>query len=103
MPSGTGDVVPGPRWYIDAATWLPARVAQGDTFALDYAYSRINEPIPDEEFRPAAGDKIPVANPEPLPDGYTRRFLNVIDGATGRMSVRWGMKGPKGWNSSGLN
>jgi len=98
-----GTVILGPRWYIDAATLLPVRVAHGDSYALDYTYTSINEPIPDAEFRPAAGTEVPVADPEPLPEGYIRRFLNVIDGTNGRMSVRWGMKGPKGTNSSGLN
>jgi hypothetical protein len=27
----------------------------------------------------------------------------TIDGSNGSMSVRWGMKGPKGTSSSGLN
>jgi hypothetical protein len=44
-----------------------------------------------------------VVPPEPLAEGYTRRFLNVHDGSDGRMSVRWGMKGPKGTRSGGLN
>jgi hypothetical protein len=96
------DVIPGPRWYIDSATLLPARVEHGGSFAIDFAYSRINEPIPDAEFRPA-GAAIPVAEPEPLPEGYTRGFLNVIDGTSGRMSVRWGMEGPAGRSSGGLN
>jgi len=96
-------VILGPRWYIDAATLLPMRVELGDSYAVDYTYTRINEPIPDNEFRSAAGPDIRVADPEPLAEGYTRRFLNVIDGTNGRMSVRWGMKGPKGTSSSGLN
>jgi beta-lactamase regulating signal transducer with metallopeptidase domain len=100
---GDSMVILGPRWSIDAATLLPVRVAHGDSFRLDYTYTRINQPIPDAEFRPSVGAEIQVANPEPLPEGYTRRFLNVIDGTNGRMSVRWGMTGPKGRNSSGLN
>ncbi len=96
-------VILGPRWYIDAATLLPVRVAQGESYSVDYTYSRINEPIPDDEFRPAAGVNVRIADPDPLPEGYTRRYLNVIDGTNGRMSVRWGMMGPKGTSSSGLN
>jgi hypothetical protein len=91
----------GLRWYIDAKTLLPVRVASGDAYTVDYTYSRLNEAIPDDEFRPPAG--VQAGEPEPLPGGYTRRFLNAIDGSSGRMSVRWGMKGPKGVNSSGLN
>ena len=61
------------------------------------------EPIPDEEFQPALIQSFQLENPGALPKGYTRRFLNANDGTGGRMSVRWGMKGPKGTNSSGLN
>ena len=96
-------MIPGQRWYIDSATLLPARVEHGDSYAVDYTYSRINQPIPDNEFRAGGGPEATVAKPGPLPEGYNRRFLNVIDGTNGRMSVRWGMKGPKGTNSSGLN
>ncbi len=96
-------VILRPRWYVDAATLLPARVAQGESYSVDCTYTRINEPIPDDEFRPAAGSNVRVADPDPLPEGYTRRYLNVIDGTKGRMSVRWGMMGPKGTSSSGLN
>ncbi len=102
LPAGL-TVITGPRWYLDAATLLPVRVEHGDSYAVDYIYTQVNEPIPDKEFRPAAGAEARVAGPEPLPEGYNRRFLNVIDGTNGRMSVRWGMKGPKGTNSSGLN
>jgi beta-lactamase regulating signal transducer with metallopeptidase domain len=93
------------EWFFDAATLLPVRVAMlgsgGQT--IDYTHTRVNQPIPDEEFRPDAGPNVKEAKPDPLAEGYTRRFLNVIDGSNGRMSVRWGMKGPKGTRSSGLN
>jgi hypothetical protein len=93
----------GPRWYIDATTLLPMRVAHGDVYAEDYTYSRINEAIPDAEFRPPAGTEVKLLEPQALPEGYTQRYLNVIDGTNGRMSVRWGIKGPKFSSGSGWN
>ena len=68
-----------------------------------FRYVRVNQPIPDEQFQPETGPGIQIQDPKPLDEDYTRRFLNVIDGTNGRMSVRWGRKGPKGWYSSGLN
>lgn len=95
-------VIPAPRWYIDAATLLPARVMIGEEYAFNFAYARINEPIPDAEFRPSGG-AIPVAEPEPLPEGFTRRYLDIFDGSDGRTTVRWGMVGPAGQAGSGRN
>ena len=99
-------------WSIDAETFLPSRVetilihSMRAYSALDFKYTRLNQPIPDEEFRPETVARAPRLKAEsgpPLADGYTRRFINVSDGSNGRMSVRWGMKGPKGISSSGLN
>jgi hypothetical protein len=72
---------------------------------MEFTYSGLNKPIPEEEFRPPSGPGEAAARNElePMKEGYTRRFLNVSDGSNGRMSVRWGMKGPKGTLSSGLN
>jgi RNA polymerase sigma factor (sigma-70 family) len=91
------------EWYIDAETFLPLRVeAVGSAvYSIDYTYSRVKEEIPEEEFRPEAGPDVRAQRPEPLEGGYTKRFLNVIDGSSGRMSVRWGMKGPTGNSRSG--
>jgi hypothetical protein len=58
---------------------------------------------PDAAFCADAGPKIRTSPADPLSDGYSRRFLNVIDETNGRMFVRWGMKGPNGTSSSGLN
>lgn len=100
----TADITtPMVTWLIDAETFLPVRVEMDDTFAMDFLDVRINEPIRDEDFRPSVAPDVNASKVDPLPDGYTRRFLNVNDGSGGRMSVRWGMKGPKGTNSSGLN
>jgi hypothetical protein len=92
-------------WFFDATTLLPVRVEMvgsgGQT--IDYTHTRVNQPIPDEAFKPESGPDVKAVPAEPLAEGYTRRFLNVIDGSSGRMSVRWGMQGPKGTSSSGLN
>jgi RNA polymerase sigma factor (sigma-70 family) len=95
-------------WYIDAETFLPVRVEMLSWWppswqTIDYTHARVNEPIPDEEFRPQSGAGTKAVDAEPLRKGFTRRFLSVIDGSNGRMSVRWGMKGPAGSSSSGLN
>jgi hypothetical protein len=100
----TADITtPMIQWSIDAETLMPVRVERDDTIATDYLDVRINEPIPDEEFRPTVAPDLRAEKVGPLPEGYTRRFLKVDDGTGGRMSVRWGMTGPKGTNSSGLN
>jgi RNA polymerase sigma factor (sigma-70 family) len=93
------------EWLLDAETLLPLRVESAWTgfVTIDFTHSRVNQEIPAKEFRPESGPDIKEAKAEPLPAGYTRRFLNVVDGSNGRMSLRWGMKGPKGVSSSGLN
>ncbi len=90
-------------WYFDAQTLLPVCLETNGLPHTEYRYTRINQPIPDEEFRPDTGPGIQIKDAEPLDEGYTSRFLNVIDGTNGRMSVRWGEKGPKGTRSGGLN
>jgi hypothetical protein len=107
------DNIPGTvlEWSIDSDTFLPARVETilvgnyPSSHTIDFTYSRLNQPIPDEAFRPAADPAAPRPNgePEPPAEGYTRRFLYLKDGSDGRMSVRWGMTGPKGRMSGGLN
>ena len=95
------------RWSIDAETFLTVQVEQNLDTGLRHTqvflYDRINEAIPAAEFRPAVADTLTPKGPDPLEEGYTERFLNVKDGAAGSMSVRWGMQGPKGRSSSGLN
>ena len=99
------------EWSIDAESFLPARVETlligvfRNSYAIEFTHSHINQPIPDEEFRPPAdlGAPKPDRAVEPPIEGCTGRFLNVKDGSDGRMSVRWGMTGPKGTTSSGLN
>jgi hypothetical protein len=98
----TDFVIPPVDWYIDVESLLPVRIDTG--FAtMDFTYPLLGEPIPDDLFRGRADPGIREAKAEPLAEGYTRRFLTVIDGSNGRMSVRWGSKGPKGTSSGGLN
>jgi RNA polymerase sigma factor (sigma-70 family) len=94
------------EWYIDTQTLLPLRVEMaGMRFAqmIDYSHRSVNQPIPDKEFSPDQEAGVEDKKAEPLNKDYTYRFLTVIDGSNGRMSVRWGVKGPKGTSSSGLN
>lgn len=90
-------------WYIDAQSFLPVRIERDGLRSASFDYVSVNEPIPDDEFRPETGQGIEARGPEPLDENYTRRYLNVVDGSNGRMSVRWGKIGPKGTSSSGLN
>jgi hypothetical protein len=93
------------EWSIDAETLLPLRLDAGGLafIRIDFAHTRINRPIPDKEFRPDSDPGVRTGSSQALSEEYTTRFLNVIDGSTGRMSVRWGEKGPKAMRSSGLN
>jgi RNA polymerase sigma factor (sigma-70 family) len=94
------------EWYIDTQTLLPLRVEMAGMGlqTIDYSYSSVNQPIPDKEFSPDAEPGLKDVKTQPLDKGYTYRFLTIIDGSTGRMSVRWGEKSPKGaTRSSGLN
>src|SRR5262249_21367117 len=45
-------------WYFDAATLLPIRIEMDGDYRIDYTHTRINQPIPDEEFRPDAGPNV---------------------------------------------
>lgn len=93
------------EWYIDNQTLLPLRVEMAGMGlqTIDFIHSSINQPIPDKEFSPDKDPGVKDGKARPLDKDYTYRFLNIIDGSNGRMSVRWGEKGPKGTISSGLN
>ena len=108
LENGIGTIL---EWSIDSDTFLPARVEVvlvglcPSSHTIDFTYSRVNQPIPVEAFRPETDPAAPRSNrvSGTLPEGYTRRFLTVKDGSDGRISVRWGMTGPKGAMSGGLN
>ena len=95
------------RWWIDAETHRPLRLMQDWGLGLRtircFKYERVNEAIPDSEFSPPVIVGLSASEPEPLGEGYHTRFLNVIDGSSGRMSVRWGKYGETKRSSSGLN
>jgi RNA polymerase sigma factor (sigma-70 family) len=93
------------EWHIDSELLLPLRVEMMGMGlqVIDYTHSNVNQAIPDKVFRPAAEPGVKAVEAEPLNEGYTLCFLSVNDGSSGRMSIRWGMKGPKGQSSSGLN
>jgi beta-lactamase regulating signal transducer with metallopeptidase domain len=99
----TDHLTPVRDWYIDAESLLTVRIEDDGVLHTAFHYKSVNEPISDVEFQPETAQGIEPKAPEPLDTGYTRRFLNVIDGTNGRMSVRWGKMGPKGRSSSGLN
>ena len=82
-------------WYIDLESLLPVRIVTDD-ITTDFAYPHLGEPIPDDLFRRPARPGIREVQAEPLGEGFTRRFVNVMDGSDGRMSVRWGSTGPAG-------
>jgi hypothetical protein len=91
------------QWWTDDRDFRPVEVRQfGDGYEVrtSFHYDAVNEPLPQATFAP------PDLKPDPpaaLDADYTNRFLNLRDGADGRMSVRWGKQGPKGRSSSGLN
>jgi hypothetical protein len=99
-------VSPIREWFIDAQTLLPLRVVMTASWGsqiIDYRYISVNQPIPDKEFSPDEEPGVKDVKAQPLEKGYTHRFLNVIDGSSGRMSVRYGEKGPERQRSPGLN
>jgi hypothetical protein len=93
-------------WLIDAKTLLPAlHEMYFEEFCLrtEFAYDRVNEPLPAELFQPPKRPGLKPQPLEPLEEGCDRYFLNARDGSDGRMTVRWGQFGPKRRSSSGLN
>jgi hypothetical protein len=95
------------EWLIDAESLLPRTVETGGTGSRSryvYTHHNLNRPIAENRFQSPRGDGIVRRAPDPLGEGYDRRFLNARDGSGGRMSVRWGKIGPDGRrSSSGLN
>lgn len=91
------------EWLIDPQTHRPAEVIQyheGFVFRQRFRHETVNSPLAIERFLPPSMPPEPL---EPLDSGHTNRFVNIMDGSDGRMSVRWGKEGPAGASSSGLN
>jgi beta-lactamase regulating signal transducer with metallopeptidase domain len=100
IASGTGDNPA--QWWIDAETLRPIQLRQ-DSFRTRFYYDSVNNKLAEAAFAVPKLEGVTPSPPEPLGNGYTHRFVNVRDGSDGRMSVRWGMEGPGGRSSSGLN
>jgi outer membrane lipoprotein-sorting protein len=94
-------------WWFDSETYMPAKIVSDPgrwRESYRFIYDRVNEPINDSEFRPESVTKIKPQEPEPLDENYNTRYIRIIDGSSsGRMSIRWGKRGPKGTSGSGLN
>jgi RNA polymerase sigma factor (sigma-70 family) len=92
-------------WFFDAESLLPVRIEKAGSgeMTIDFALTRVNKPIPAAEFRPESGPDLKVRPPDKLSDGYNERFLTVIDGSPGSVSLRWGETGEKKRRSGGLN
>jgi outer membrane lipoprotein-sorting protein len=92
-------------YWFDSEKFLPVRIVHTDTdnYQLDFVYESINTPLADNKFKFDGPDYFKPEKPESLGQGYTERTITVHDGSDGRMSGRWGKKGPKGTSSSGLN
>jgi outer membrane lipoprotein-sorting protein len=102
-------------YWIDSETYMPVQIENDfGLFNLSYVfnYIHINEPLAGSNFRPDFVKGVEPQDPDvqfkDLPEHQfdkksDKRFLNVQDGSSGNMSVRWGKYGPKGTVSSGLN
>jgi hypothetical protein len=100
ITTGTGDNPT--QWWIDTGTLRPVEMRQG-SFRERFLYDSVNKNLSEAAFAVPKLDGVTPSPPEALGNGYTHRFVNLRDGSDGRMSVRWGMKGPGGTSSSGLN
>ncbi|MFP6582800.1 MAG: sigma-70 family RNA polymerase sigma factor [Candidatus Hydrogenedentota bacterium] len=93
------------QWWIDPSTLLPVYLKEynrGMRTQRIFEYKSINQPIPAEEFQLIGLDHL-APESTPLKLGFDTRYLNLRDGADGRMTLRWGITGPKGSESGGLN
>jgi hypothetical protein len=94
------------QWRIDPQNYRPAEITMFTSdfvMRMRFLYDAVNKSLPAGDFAvPKLGGLSPTP-PETLGNGYTNRFVNLSDGSDGRMSVRWGKKGPKRTSSSGLN
>ena len=103
IKSGIRDV------WIDAETYLPLKIITESVPGFSscvinrFIYDHVNKPIPVSEFSPDSITNLKAQKPEKKTAGYNIRYLNVMDGSNGKMSVGWGRKGSKGWYGGGLN
>jgi hypothetical protein len=93
------------RWWIDTEKLQVSKV-EYDYGGGEATYTYLYDPtVPgDSVFACPKIAGVEPQKPEPLKKGYDIRFIRVIDGSSnGRASVRWGMKGPAGMSSDGMN
>jgi len=94
------------QWWMDPRTALPTQIVQFRDSGLErtrFFYDAIDESLPPSAFAPPHIEGVSPEKPESLDAVYTSRFVIVRDGSDGRMSGRWGKKGPKATSSTGLN
>jgi hypothetical protein len=92
-------------WWIDAETYMPLQlVSDHQTWSLTrrFIYTMVNQRIDDSQFKPVFAEGAEQKELHPTED-YDKRIVNVMDGSSGKMSVRWGGAGSAGSYGSGLN
>lgn len=95
------------QWQFDPQTYLPRQcrvyASHGAQAIYDYAIEPITEPLPVSAFQPIGLNGLKPAPLQELGRGYDERFIRILDGSNGVMSVRWGKRGEAGEISTGLN
>jgi len=93
-------------WWIDAETYMPLQLVsdhQTGSWTRRFIYTTVNQKIDDSQFKPVFAEGTEQKEPQYTTEGYDKRFMNVMDGSGGKMSVRWGRSGPAGSSGSGLS
>ena len=93
-------------WWIDAETFMPLQLVsdrQTWSWTRRIIYTMVNQKIDDSQFKPVFAEGAEQKEPHLATEGYDKRYVNVMDGSSGLMSVRWGRSGPAGSCGSGLN
>jgi hypothetical protein len=95
-------------WWIDINSRLVFQVNTideiGNKKTNHFKYNCINQPLAESEFFPHFTDRY-IMEPEwvkPLPDAFDTRFIEIEDGSSGILSVKWGQSGSKGIAILGL-
>lgn len=77
------------RWFLDAETFLTARVQPSAGRTLDFTYEGINAPIPDETFRVPDGASRRI---DRAGDGFMKWFIGARDGSDGEPAFYYGTR-----------
>ncbi len=80
---------------VDDETGLVVLTRHGRMSSTQFLYESVNEDQPPTLFAVPQAAGLVRSPVEPLGEGYDVRFLNVIDGTNGRVSVRWGNTGKR--------